>query len=71
MKVIKPGKEVYNYTIEEIKSIKCEKCGCVFEYTNKELMLIGSMFTRIEHVIDCPNCGKRYVDLKFEEEEDY
>lgn len=68
MRVIKPGKEFYNYTIEEIKSIECTMCGCVFEYTNRDLIPVGSIFSHIEHVIDCPHCGERYIDLKSEED---
>jgi DNA-directed RNA polymerase subunit RPC12/RpoP len=68
MKIIKPGKEVYNYTIEEFKTIECETCGCVFEYTNQDLTRRGSIFMNdIDYTIDCPHCGERYIDLEFKE----
>lgn len=64
MKVIKPGKEVYNYTIEEIKSIECGTCGCVFEYTNRDLVAEPSIFPRFDYTIACPNCGEKYTDFR-------
>ena len=66
MKIIKNGKEVFDYYIEEIYSIKCDKCGCKFEFTYSETYLTPFCDRRI----NCPNCGKTFIKgINFAKEE--
>lgn len=64
MKVIKPGKpiESYDFTIEEIATLKCERCGCECEYTQSDCRKeLDAFIIRYDWIIDCPNCGESYI----------
>jgi hypothetical protein len=67
MKIVKNGKEVFEYYIEEIYSIKCDKCDCEFEFTYCETYLTPFWERRIH----CPNCNKSFIKGKdFAKEEE-
>lgn len=55
MKIIKENKD---YKVETY-TVSCEKCGCVLEYTEKD---VSPVFDKLGYIISsyikCPKCGK-------------
>lgn len=63
MKIIKQGARIYAYC-----TFTCERCGCVFQAENDEILRVGDKFEFIENGLrvtptdevwcNCPHCGK-------------
>jgi len=49
----------------------CKKCGCKFEYTDKDILkqyhsdangrIGGTHYYYSQESVDCPNCGETYI----------
>jgi hypothetical protein len=52
----------------------CEKCGCKFEYTERDIIkysnsdangrIGGTYYYCYQESVDCPNCGEPYIIKK-------